>query len=317
MDKQSYRLSGLPGISLPRGDADKLLEAADGTCALLYIYLLRTEGNLSPAAAARALRRTEKEVRDAAERLRALGLIAEGGTEEGGRAALLGPADELPEYTSEEIARKTGEDPAFRGLLAETQRVLGRLLSGAELRTLFGIYVHLGLPADVAYLLVNHCAETVRERWGEGRVPTLRAIEKEAYVWANREILTLEQAEAYLHALAERKETGTRLRKLLQLGGREPSPTERKYMDGWLDLGFSPESLAIAYDRTVVSTGRLTWRYMDSIVRRWHEKGLHTPAEIERGDARQGCRKASAAPAASDYEDRNAKDLERLLKKYN
>lgn len=317
MDKQPYRLSGLPGLSLPRGDADKLLDAADGTCALLYIYLLRTEGPLSPSVAARALRRTEKEIENAAERLRALGLINAGEQEAArGRPVPLPPPDELPEYTSEEIARKTGEDPAFRGLVAETQRVLGRLLSGAELRILFGIYDHLGLPADVAHLLVNHCAETARERWGEGRVPTLRAIEKEAYIWANREILTMEQAEAHLHALAERKETGARLRKILQISGREPSPTERRYMESWLDLGFSPEALAIAYDRTVVGTGRLTWRYMDSIVQRWHAKGLHSPAEIERGDARPGSRKASL-PDTSGYDDANTKDLERLLKKYN
>lgn len=315
MDKRKYRLSGSPGLTLPRRDADRLLCAADGTCALLYIYLLRSGGEISVAQCARELRLTEREVRDTMERLRALGLVAEEGS--GSPAArgapVLAAPDELPEYTAEEIARRTDGDPAFRGLIVETQRILGRMLSGSELRTLYGIYDHLGLPPGVVLLLINHCAQTARERSGEGRAPTLRAIEKEAYIWANREIMTMEQAEEYLRELAARKEKHTRLRHVLQMYGREPSPSERKYMDSWLDMGFSPEALAIAYDRTIVSTGKLTWKYMDSIVKSWHSKGLHTPAEIERGDVRAPSRRAAASPPpAAGANGARTGDLERL-----
>jgi len=315
MDKQKYRLSGSPGLTLPRCDADRLLCAADGTCALLYIYLLRSGGEISVAQTARELRLTEKEVRDTVERLRALRLITEesAGPQPAAGAPVLAAPDELPEYTAEEIARRTDGDPAFRGLVVETQRILGRMLSGSELRILFGICDHLGLPPGVVLLLINHCAQTARERYGEGRAPTLRAIEKEAYIWANREIMTLEQAEEYLRELAARKESGARLRHILQMHGREPSPSERKYMDSWLDMGFSPEALAIAYDRTVVSTGKLTWKYMDSIVKSWHSKGLHTPAEIERGDARTPSRRAaSSPPSAAGSSVARTGDLERL-----
>jgi len=287
-----------PALALSVADVDKLLAMADGVCALLYIYLLRSGGSCDPAQAARALRCTEAEIQDAAQRLRAMDISAFSpvlqSRESSTHARPLPPPDETPEYTSEELARRSSSDPAFSGLVAETQRVLGKLLSGAELRILFGLYDRLGLQPEVILLLINHCAERSRKRYGDGRNPSLRSIEKEAYIWADREILTLEQAEAHLATLARREALSGQLCRVLGLRGREPSPSERRYMDSWLGMGFSPEALAIAYDRTILGTGRLSWRYMDSIVRSWHGKGLHTPEEIEAGDVR-----ASGAPPAS------------------
>jgi hypothetical protein len=46
-------------------------------------------------------------------------------------------------------------------------------------------------------------------------------------------------------------------------------------------------SVSNAYDRTVTNTGRLKWAYMDTILRSWHEKKLHTPAEIDAAEPRR------------------------------
>ena len=40
----------------------------------------------------------------------------------------------------------------------------------------------------------------------------------------------------------------------------------------------------MAYERTCENTGALKWAYMNSILKSWHENGLHTPQEIARGD---------------------------------
>ena len=73
----------------------------------------------------------------------------------------------------------------------------------------------------------------------------------------------------------------------LNIRGRELSKTEQTYVTRWLDQGFTPEALAIAYDRTVVKLGRLHWSYMDKIIQSWHLRKLHTPEEIEAGDKRR------------------------------
>ena len=305
MEEKRYRLSGPAALSVPLADADRLLALGDGECALLYLYILRCGGALSLGAAARALGRTEAELGEAAARLGRAGLLLED-------ERRLAPADELPEYRAEDIVRRSREDPAFRDLVSEAQRVLGHSLSGADLKTLFGVYDRLGMPAEVIMLVIHRCAETARRRYGEGRLPTMRAIEKEAYLWANREILTARQAEEYLEGLDRRDEAEDRLRALLQFRDRTPTPTERKYMDAWLAMGFGIEAMALAYDRTVVSTGKLSWAYMDRILRSWQEKGLHTPEEIEKGDSRAPARPAAGTVRRERVPAAGGDDLERL-----
>lgn len=169
-------------------DADKLIACADGNAALLYLHFLRI-GTFSLSAAARDLRKGEDEIALAADTLRRLGIMPEAAP------ALEG---ELPEYKTEEITQKAKSDSSFEAIVFECERALGKMLSTNDLRILLGIYDHLGLPAEVIALLINHCIETHRAAYGEGRMPTMRQIEKEAWHWVRTEVLTLDMAEQHI-----------------------------------------------------------------------------------------------------------------------
>ena len=292
-------------ISAPA--ADKLIAAHDGDVALLYVYMART-GCTDPEQAARDLCRTLREIAAAEEKLQRMGLLP--GTAQGGAAepaarppqapeALPLPAEpeeRLPEYRTEDIVRRSKEDGAFAVIVDEAARVIGRSLSSSDMKLLFGVYDYLALPPEVILMLLNYCAELFHEKYGPGRRLTARAIEKEAYVWANREILTFEQAEEYIRLQRSRwGETG-RVKAALGIQGRELSATEAKYIASWLDMGFREDAVAIAYDRTVTNTGGLKWGYLNKILQSWHEKGLHTRSEIEAKDGRR----RAAAPKPSE-----------------
>jgi hypothetical protein len=278
-------------LAVPAEDIDRLLACADGVSALLYLHILRS-GGFSLTGAARILRTSEESVMLAYDNLRRLGLV---------RAEKpLAPAEELPQYTAQDISQRASSDPEFEGVVFEAQQALGKLLSTNDLRILFGIYDHLGLPAEVIVLLINHCVETYQQRNGAGRMPTMRYIEKEAWFWAGNEIISLDAAEEHIRRDKQRAEAAQQVKELLQIRGRELTPSERKYIDSWLSLGYSPEALAIAYDRTVIGTGRLAWKYMDRIIQAWREKGLFTPEDIEKGDARAPHRPARQALPAQD-----------------
>jgi len=276
-------------ITVPRADADSLLACADGLTALLYLYL-RSGGARGRRETAAVLKCSDEELERAYGTLRRLGLLEK---------RELPPQDtELPQYSAEDIAVRSRTDSAFEGVVFEAQRALGRLLNGNDLRLLFGIYDFLGLPAEVIMLLLNHCIEECALRYGPGRKPTMHFVETVAREWADQELITVEAAEEHLGRVRERRETLGRVKAVLQLGSRELTPTEGKYLRSWIDLGFGPEAIAEAYDRTVVSTGKLTWRYMDRILRSWDEKHLHTPEEIAAGDAPRRGAQQSAAPGA-------------------
>lgn len=311
MDDRRYRLTGGQSLAVPLADADALLSACDGTAALLYLYALRCGGDFPVRAAAAALKRTDAEIEKALQKLCTLGVFAAGGAK---GAAMPQPAEELPEYTSEDIALRVGENGEFRAVVEETQRILGRTLTGADLKTLFGIYDYLRLPAEVIFLLVNHCVEETRERLGPGKLPSMRSIEKEAYVWYNREILTLETAEEYLVRERARRGELADLKRLLQIRDRNFSATEKKYVESWLDMDFPMESIALAYDKTVVKTGGLTWKYMDSILQSWNRKGLHAPEEIETGDGQPRTSRGQAPASISAKADKPRDDAALMRK---
>ena len=153
----------------------------------------------------------------------------------------------------------------------------------------------MALPADVVYLLVCHCAERTTRRLGEGRKPTLRQIEKEGYHWVSLGLTDQKSAARYLRDY-QRKLSGTAAyMRVLNLGDRAPVDAELKYLMEWMDWGFPPETVAMAYERTILRKQTLEWRYLNGILRRWHEQGLRTPEQVESGESKKPATK-SAAP---------------------
>lgn len=268
--------------SIPVQDADRLIAAHDGDVALLYVWLCRN-GTFDAGKAARELCRTLSEISAAYEKLTRL--------IEAPAKAIPAPAQEIPEYSSEDILRRTKEDGSFSAILAEANRILGRTLSRPDMNILFGIYDYLALPPEVILLLLNYCVEMFREKYGSERRPSMHSIEREAYVWVNREIITLESAEEYIRGAKQRSAAMGAVKSALGIYGRELTATERKYISSWLEMGFDEQTLAIAYDRTVTNTGSLKWSYMNKIVLSWNEKGLHSVRDITEKDTRP-----SAAP---------------------
>ena len=289
-------------IIIPASAADALLRRGEGDAALLYLHSLR-RGGLSITEAAETLGMSGERVSAAAAALREMGLL---------RAEKPLESTELPEYSAADIVSRAGRDNVFEALVDAVQHALGRMLSTPDLKSLFGIYDHLGLPAEVIMLLITHCTETYRESHGEGRMPTMRYIEKEAWYWAGQEIHSLEAAEEHIKSEKERRSRLHLTAEALQIRHRELSPGERRYIESWLDMGFSPEALALAYDRTVLGTGKLAWRYMDKIVRAWHEKGLHTAEQVLVGEPRQGKKPAVPAPPVPSADE----EMERLRRMY-
>ena len=194
------------------------------------------------------------------------------------------PAEERPVYQRADVAGRLEESGEFRGLVKAVEEKLGKRLTTADVSVLLGLNDYLGLPADVIFLLVGHCAERVRRRFGEGRRPGMKQIEKEGYAWARMGIDTQEAAAAYLKRCARQEELLPRYMRALGLGDRAPVPSEEKYLLSWQEMGFSPEAVALACDKTVLKCHELRWAYCNGILKKWHEAGLHTVEEIEAGD---------------------------------
>lgn len=187
---------------------------------------------------------------------------------------------------------------------------LGRKLKTADLQVLAGLYDDLGMPADVIYLLVNHCITRSEERYGPGRRPTLRQIEKEGYYWASQGLFDQDSAARYLKTWRDRQQGQSAYMQVLGLGQRRPVASEEKYISDWMDKGFPPETVALAYDKTIFYKKQLEWRYLNGILRRWHENGWHTPEEVQQGDAGKPAQPSSKP----DKPDQDNSRMEKYMK---
>ena len=257
-------------IEIDQADARKLLSAASGDAALLYLYLHC--GN-DPAGCEAELRLSGSRLSCAAATLRQLGLWPEPK-----KTVVL--SGERPHYSEQDVMTAMQGSEDFRLLYGEVQRLLGRSLNTEELKILLSFERYLGLPAEVVSVLVCYCKDRARQR-GSLRNPSLRAIEKEAYAWAELGIDTVEEAAAYIQRQNGRM---GKLLQLLQIRGRSLTAAEERYAQSWLDMGFDDEAITMAYERTCLNTGTLKWPYMNSILTRWHEAELHTGEQIRCGD---------------------------------
>ena len=121
-------------MTIPESDWRKLLGAASGDSALLYLYL-RAGGDLEHGET--ALRFSRSRMECAAASLKQMGLWPDA-------PKPLRPA-EPPTYTEADLIQEMKKPGGFNQLLGEAQRRLGKVLSTEELKVLLSLYDYLGL----------------------------------------------------------------------------------------------------------------------------------------------------------------------------
>lgn len=278
-------------LNIEQSHVRKLLGAASADAALLYLYI--HSGN-DPARAQKELNMPDSRLQCAAATLRQLGLWPQ-------EQKVNVPVGERPQYSEKDVLGAMDADAEFRSLYGEIQRLLGRSLNTEELKIVLGFVRYLGLPAEVVCVLVCYCKDRARQR-GSLRNPSLRTIEKEAYAWAERGIDTMEAAAAYIQMRNVRQSRMSRLMNILQIRGRNLTPGEERYAADWLDMGFDEEAISMAYEKTCLNTGGLSWAYMNKILTRWHEAGWTTGELVKAQDRKPVPKGASGELGQAELE---------------
>ena len=221
----------LPGniISMDARAADRLMAAGAGDAALLYLWLLRHGGQLSPDAARKGLKWDGQRLEEAAAQLVALGLSD--GKTQAEAAPVPAPAGP-PDYTAADIAREIEAGTStFPGLVNEVQRRLGKVLSTADLKSLYTLYDYLALPAeDAGYTekVAAHVDEKVREVLEGARVSLVDGAVLAAVNIADEYFKEVEAAENLRRQLKEYLEEATKLKLELSEAKREIFKLENK-----------------------------------------------------------------------------------------
>lgn len=248
---------------------DRLLSCGDGDGALLYLYIVRHGVPDDESAVLRALNFSQSRLERAAFTLGNL-KISSNAVQNRQNGA---PRPPVPRYTVSELRTRRTDDRRFESVCQTAESVLGRTLTEGQLRTLYTAYDHLGLPADV---IIDMLVWLKREKG----VPSRKDIEGTAYLWADMGIYTAEASSAFLSRLESRKPVMEEMLRALDMAGRDPSPNEYRYLERFINQGFTPEAVELGKERLYGRLTRFSWQYLRGILDNWHERGAHTVEEI-------------------------------------
>lgn len=179
-----------------------------------------------------------------------------------------------PGYTAKEISAVAGANPQISHLFNEAEQIYKKPLTPSVYEMLYSFIDWLGLPVEVILMLLTYAA-----KHDKLKTKYLTAV---AMDWADKEINSYEAAEAYIKELESIDSAEHKIRSILGIYDRALTQTEKKYLRRWTeDLHSPPEMVAIAYDRTVANTGKLSFAYMNKMLESWADKNIGSAEDLE------------------------------------
>ncbi len=175
----------------------------------------------------------------------------------------------------EEIRGAMTENPELADLCTLSQEILGKTLRNKDIETLYWFYDELGLSPEVITMLLEYCVSKDKRN--------MNYIEKVAISWHENGIVTIDAADRFINNEKEKSGYFYSLRKLFGIDNRSLSKTEETYLKSWRDdLGMDENMVGLAYEYCIMQTSKLSFPYMNSIIKRWNELDIHTVPEAER-----------------------------------
>ena len=184
-------------------------------------------------------------------------------------------ADELPNYTSTELAELLEARASVRVLIDEAQRILGKMFNPNEVNIMVGMLDYLGMNEECILLLLAHCKKIGKSN--------LRAIEKYAYSLVDKGINDVETMESEICTLEAMYTFEGEVRALFGMKSRALTSKESKMLAAWVSFGYDISIVRMAYEITVNATGEASLPYTNAILEKWNANGWKTVPEIEAG----------------------------------
>lgn len=198
-------------------------------------------------------------------------------------------ADELPTYSTTEMADMLERREALRVLVDESQNLIGKMFNAHELNILFGLVDYLNLDEEYILILLAHCKRI--------EIKSMRQVEKYAISLIDQGVTTAEALDEQVKLLEERHTLEGRVRSMFGIQRRALTSKESKMLNAWIKYGYGEDVILRAYEITVNATQEPSLPYANAIMEKWNSEGLKTADEIDRYLAKEKAARETA-PAA-------------------
>ena len=182
-------------------------------------------------------------------------------------------------------------DSNIRAIVQEAQERLGRPLSRTETERLVSYYTCDGLAPEFLSLVIVYCTSVLHK-------PSINYICRVLDNMLAQEVDTYEKAERYLDQQMRRSSNEGQVMAAFGIRDRALTRQEKEFIQTWFGpFGFDIAMVRLAYERCIDQTQKLSFAYINSILKSWHAKGIRTPKDAAAEAAARP--KEAPAPAAS------------------
>ena len=181
--------------------------------------------------------------------------------------------------SGKELEETVGTSKDFRFMLDEAERILGKHLIPSEAGVLISLNKIAGISLDVILMVATYCADMGKK--------SVRTIERIALDWFDKGYDTHEKVERYIQKLTENNINENAVKSAFGIYDRNLTAKEKMLIDTWFnEYRFNIEMVKLAFEKAADSTGKLTFPYINTILKSWFENEVHTPADIPVNNAK-------------------------------
>ncbi|MBE6756787.1 MAG: DnaD domain protein [Ruminococcaceae bacterium] len=219
------------------------------------------------------------------------------------------PEIEAIKPTAQQIAARGDESEEIRFLFNEAQMRLGKTIGHDGQAVLLMMHDSYGLPVEVIVTIIEYCVSV-----GKTSTSYIAKIGKD---WGEREIDSLEKADEVINELKASDEMWGEFR--LRTGVSTPRPTtaQMKYLNRWKnEYGFTMDMIFLAYEETANNIQKMSFQYMDRILKNWFENGLRTPADVAKAkQERSVASQQNIAKSENKHKKKTSYNIDEVLRK--
>lgn len=261
-------------FSFPCFIADDYIKLADLAALKLIIYLLSDESDsFENDAVCKRLGISAESLSDALLFWKERGVISEDGAE----APLPAPEKAIKQvwhrgYSAKEIADILDNDGATKELFHEAEQTLGRTLKHADHEMLISLKDYCGFLPPAIILILEYCRDNDKT--------SARYIETVARDFADKGITDFLDIDAEIKRRSEIKSFEAKVASDFGIDTRLTSK-QSQFISSWQDMGFDLSMISLARERCVDATNKLSFPYINSVLKSWADKKIFTPEAAE------------------------------------
>lgn len=206
------------------------------------------------------------------------------------------PDEPQKAYDSMQVSEKISSDRELSDMMHLSQDIFGRILTSAEMESIYWFYDGLNFSPEAILLLLEFCV-------AKGKT-NMKYIEKVALSWNEKGAHEADAVMELIHEEDQKNNFLYSMRKALGIADRALSQNEEQFLLKWKnEKGMSEEMIALAYEYCIIQTAKLSFPYMDKIIERWFTQGIKTIAEAENDNKNFKQKRNTDSSKRSEYTD--------------